>query len=95
MLKETSKGFPVSRRKTSTSPVLKTPNGVARYSRIVKLSEFPPVRGRHGRLFQTAWLECGHLHESDGAERRRGTVYCPGCYDGRAPDFDPQFSSKE
>lgn len=66
-----------------------TAHGVARYSRIIKLSDFPPVRGRRGIKFQTAWLECGHLHESDAAERRRGEVYCGGCYDGRPLDFDP------
>lgn len=67
--------------------------GTARYSRIIKLSSFAPIRGRHGRLLQTAWLECGHLQESDGADRRRGECYCSGCYDGRPADFAP--SAKE
>src|SRR5690606_14507018 len=55
---------------------IKTAHGVARYSRIMKLSDFPPRRGKRGIKYQTAWLECGHLHESDAAERKRGTVYC-------------------
>lgn len=61
--------------------------GEARYGKIVKLSEFPPKRGPHGRLLQTAWLDCGHLQESDSAERRRGEVFCSGCYDARPKDF--------
>lgn len=50
-------------------------------------STSPLPRKRRGGRSAISTLECGHITETDGNERRSGKAYCWDCHYGKPVDF--------